>query len=162
MFGNREYAALSRFDQFASGLAFVVENGARDIGTGFQQLSQQRTLAYDFGVGTHIGGCWCISRQRTEIGQSTRVGQLTAALERLTHGDGVRWLTECGQLANGIKDYAVVRSVEILGTQNVGDVVQRLRVEEQAAQNGLLRLDRMRRGAHISAARAHGPINPLR
>jgi hypothetical protein len=47
----------------------------------------------------------------------------------------------CGEEADGFENDSMVRAIEIVGPQNVGDVIPSGGVEEQAAQNGLLRLD---------------------
>ena len=53
---------------------FEHRHAGRDIGAGFEQLTQQRTLADDFGVGTHVGGGWRIPSQCAEVGEPAGIG----------------------------------------------------------------------------------------
>ena len=159
---DREHPPLGVLDELARGLAFVVEDRRRDIGAGLEQLPQQGALTHDAGIGADIGRGRRVADQSTEIGETANISQAPDAFEVLADRYGIGGLARARDLPDGLEDQTVVGTVEVLGPQHIGHVVPGLGVEQQAAEHSLLRLDRMRRGAHISAARAHSPINPLR
>ena len=80
-----------------------------------------------------------------EVGQAAGAVLVLARLDRLGDRDHVGRLALLDQLGDVAEDAAVVVAVEILGRDQVGDLVEGLVVEQQAAQQRLLGLDRMRR-----------------
>ncbi len=144
LLGDREHPLLGLIDQLARLASVAGEGGSRDFASRVDQPAQERALADDLRVGAHIGRRGRIARQRAEVPQSAGGLEPAAAFELLGHGDHVSRPAGGNQLGQGRVDELVIRPVEILGNDQVPDLVPGQGVDEQSADDGLFGFDRMR------------------
>ena len=106
------------------------------------------------------GGCWQTDiADRTimnwvadDLGRRGKIerrfagaGKLAGSIERLRDGNNVRGLAGLDEAQQLLIDQAMIGAIEISLGDVVADLVPRVIVEQQTAEQRLLRLDRMRR-----------------
>ena len=148
-FGDLEHPLLGLVHQLARRLPVVDVHGRGDVGAGADQLPQQRALAHDVRVGADVGRGRGIAGDGAQVGKAAGSFELADALEVLGDGHHVARLGIPGKHCDRGVDQLVIVAIEVLGDQLVGDVVLGARIDEQAAQDCLLGLDRMRRNRGV-------------
>ncbi len=122
--------------------------GARgDLVAGRDQAAQHRALAHDLRVATDVGGRRRVLGERVQVDEAAGVVSLAGIAQRLVDRDRVRGLAAIDQPADGPEDQLVVLPVEVGNADQVGNAVPGSVVDQQPAQDGLLGLDGVRRGA---------------
>ena len=105
-----------------------------------------------------------VDRGRRLVGQARQVAatadrlELIAPLERLRDRDDVDRLTALEQLENRRVDRAVRLAVEVRRAQELRDLDDRVAVDEDGAQHGLLGLETLRRQTVDHALPDHGGL----
>ncbi len=141
--GNREHVLLGLIEQVFRRAAERIEHRIGDAGADFRQPAHDRALAHDFGVTPDVGGTRSVHRQRAEVRLAADFFELGAALEAFGNRQRIRRLVVLDEHRDMAVDQAMVGAIEIVGGQEIGDLFPRAVVEQQAAQHGLLRLDRI-------------------
>jgi hypothetical protein len=86
-------------------------------------------------------------REARQVGATADAVELVAPLERLGHRDDVDRLAALEQLEDGLEDLAVRLPVEVRGPQELGDLDDRVTVDEDRAEDRLLGLEALGRQA---------------
>ena len=73
--------------------------------------------------------------------------ELVPTLQDLRDGDNVHWLAPLVQVEHRAVDLGVLDAVEIVRAEDLGDLDDRITVDEEGAKNRLLGLDGLRRQA---------------
>ena len=122
-----------------------VVGGIGDLAGGGRELAQDRAFAHDLRVMADVGGGRHVLHERAQVREAADVVELLHRLQRLRQRHHVDRLALAAQLRDVPVDDAVRIAVEIVLADDVADAVRGLVVEQQAAQDRLLRLQRMRR-----------------
>ena len=117
------------------------------------QVPQDRLALDDPRVLGRVDGRRRLVRQRAEVGAAADGLEVAVALERLRDGDDVDRLAPLGQVEHHRVDPGVGLPVEVLGLEEVGDLDDRVPVDEDRAEHGLLGFDGLRRQAIDHARR---------
>src|SRR5205085_40105 len=104
-----------------------------------------RAIAHQLGITADIDCARRVLRQGGEVGRSARLVLVFAALDRIGDGDDVRRLIVLHHLDDVAPDATVVVPVEVFAGDEVADLVEGLAIQEQRAEQRLLRLYRVRR-----------------
>ena len=126
-----------------SGRILVADAG--DPPRGADEAAQDGLALDDPGVLGGVDGGGRLVRQAGEVGAAADRFELVASLERLRHGDDVDRLAALEQLEDGRVDRGVGLPVEVLGSQELRDLDDRVAVDEDGAEHGLLGLEALRR-----------------
>ncbi len=132
-------------------VAFVVGQ-LGDATGGVDQTAQDGRALDDAGVVVHIDGRGRAVDQLGDIGRAADLFQATAALQLVHQGDKVRRLPPLVEQQHGLVDPGVALPEKVLGAQEVGDLDDGVRVDEQRAQHRLLGLHVGRRRLQRSLA----------
>ena len=143
--GDLEDLRLGLVEHLPDFLAGRAERGLGDLGGDQRELALHRALAHQLGVAPHVERAGGVVRQRRQVGRAAGLVLVLAALDRLEHRDHVGRAGLLDQARDVAPDAAVVVAVEVLAGDQVGDLVERLVVEQQRAEQRLLRLHRVRR-----------------
>src|SRR5690606_31989412 len=143
-FRDLEYALLGEIDELLDGAAFGIVRARGDVAADLYQLSQQRAVADDPRVGTNIGRARRVLDELCEVAETARSLELPLPAELLADRHGVRRLVQVDELGDRAEDQAVIGAVEMLRGDDVRDLIPRALVEQQAAEQRLLGLDRVR------------------
>jgi hypothetical protein len=103
----------------------------------------------------HVGGRGDAGGKAVQVGEPAGIFELAGQLERIVHRQHVGRSVLPHQLRDVLPDQAVVMPVEVVVTDDVGDVFPRAVVEEHPPDDGLLRFDRMRRQAQARELLVH-------
>ena len=103
-------------------------------------LDDPRVLRGEHGRGRLI-------RERREVRSAADLLQVPVPLERLGDRDDVDRLTALPELEHGGVDAPVRLPVEVLGPDDVGDLDDRVAVDQERAKDGLLGFDALGRKA---------------
>ena len=109
------------------------------------EAAQDRALAHDLGVAADVGRGRHVLDQRAEVRHPTDVIELLERAQHIGDGDDVGGLVVADQAQDRAEYRTVCVAVEILAAQEVGDAVDGRVLQQQSAEHGLLRLQRMRR-----------------
>ena len=157
--GDLEHQPLGLVDQVLGRAPFARIGAGGDLAADPDQVPEQRPLADDVRVGADVGGGGRLAREARQVGEPAGVFGLALRGEVLGQRDRVGRFAAPGQFGDRREDLLVVAAVEVLRGQAVGDRVPGAVVEQQAAQHGLLGLDRVRR--HAQRVRfGDGPQSP--
>ncbi len=156
LFGDLEDHAFGVVDELVRRAAFVFVGTGGNFATDADQLPQQRALAHDVGIRADVVGRGRVARKAREIREPAGFFFLALADQVLGERDGVARLTPRGKLGDGLENDLVVATVEVVGQQAVGDGVPGAVVEQQAAEHGLLGLERVRRNAQAGRLQSRG------
>ena len=143
--GDLEHPLLGLVEQLLGVATGGVEGAGGDIVADGDQLSEHGPLVDDFGIAANIG------RRRRGVGDFAQIGHAARLLDLVALFDGlvdrhhVGRLAHRDQFADVGEDAPVVVAVEIALGDDIGDAVPGRVVEQQAADQRLLGLDRMRR-----------------
>ena len=127
--------------------ALRIEGAGRDLVARGDELPQHRSLANDLGVAADVGRARHALRQRIEVHQAADVFGLAEPLQLLEDGDDVGRLGRVDQRRDRGVDQPVLVAIEVALAEQVADPVPGAVVEQQAADDALLGLDRVRRHA---------------
>ena len=136
------------------------------------QVPQDRLALDDPRVLGDVDGGRRLVREAGQVGAATDRLELVAPLERLGDGDDVDRLAPLEQVEHRRVDAAVGLPVEVLGAQELGDLDDRVAVDEDGAEHGLLGFETLRRqtidhrqdsdgwlGASLSVGGCARPVN---
>jgi len=140
-----ENARLGLVQELPHLLAARAERALGDLGGDLGEAPLHRALAHQLRVAPDVERARGVLRQRPEVGGAPGLVPVLARLDRFRHRDHVGGSAGLDQLRDVAPDAAVVVPVEVPGRDQVGDAVECLVVEEQPAEERLLRLDRVRR-----------------
>ena len=143
--GDLEDLRLGFVQQLADFLAGQRERAFGDLCGDLAEPALHRAIAHQLCVAPDVDGAGGVLRQRREVGGTAGLVLVFAALDRVGDRDDVRRLVVLHHLDDVAPDAAVVVAIEVLAGEEVADLVERLVVDQQRAQQRLLRLDRMRR-----------------
>ena len=143
--GDLEDARLGLVEELRDLLALRVVGAVGDLARHLREAPLHRALAHQFGVAADVGGAGGGLRQGRQVGGAAGAVLVLARLDRLAHRHDVGGTVQLDQARDVAEDAAVVVAIEVLRADHVGDAVEGLVVEEQAAEQRLLRLHRMRR-----------------
>ncbi len=126
-----------------AGIVALVE----DLGGRADETAQDALFLDDLGVIGDVDRRGDIVHQRGEIGRSPDLFHPFLILEDVAQGDQVARLVPVGKLDDGGKDLPVGLAVEVGRLQQLQNRVQGQIVQQDAAQNGLLRFEVL--GRHL-------------
>ena len=127
--------------------ALRIERAGRDLVARGDELAQHRALANDLGVAADVGRARHALRERVEVDQAAAVVGLAEPLQLLEDRDHVGRLGRVDQRRDRGVDQAVLVAIEVVFAEQVADPVPGAVVEQQAAEDALLGLGRVRRNA---------------
>ena len=125
----------------------VLVADAGDPARGADQVPQHRLALDDSRVLRRVDGRRRGVRQGAEVGAPADRFQVLVALERLGDRDDVNRLAPFEQVQDHRVDLGMGLAVEVLGLEELGDLDDRVAVDEDRAEHGLLGLDGLRRKA---------------
>src|SRR5262249_46813760 len=102
-------------------------------------------LAHDPAVGANVRGARSVLDQSREVRQPAGGLELAGPLQVLANRDRVWRLIALDELRDRAEDQPVIGAVEVVDAYDVRDLVPRALIEHEAAEQGLLGLDGMRR-----------------
>ena len=134
-----EQLALGPVDRLLDlGRILVADPG--DLAGRGDEVAQDRLAFDDPGVLHGVDGGRGLVRQARQVRAAADRLELLAPFERLGHGDDVDRLALVEQLEHGRVDGAVGRAVEVLGPEELGDLDDRVAIDQDRAEDGLLGL----------------------
>ena len=122
-FGNLVDLLLGDIEHFLTGAAFRLERIARDFGTSIDQLTQDRFLTNDIGIGDDIGSARRGVSQFDDVTGASNQFRQSLRVEPFTQGHRVVGHALVGQIANRAKDQTMVAAVEIVFGEPIGNAV---------------------------------------
>ena len=143
--GDLEHALLGAIDDLGGREPLGRVRARRDVAADLDELAQHRVVADDARVGADVGRARRVLDEAREIRQAARRLELPEALQVLADGDGVGRLVALDERGDGREDQAMVGAIEIVGGDDVGDLVPGALIEHEAAEQRLLGFDRVRR-----------------
>ena len=143
-FGDVEHRFHCRVEQFVAGAAFRLERRLCDTGTGIDELSQDGPFAHDVGVGNYVGRGRRFRGEFGKIADAAHAFGESARLQRLRECHHVEWLQVIGQRRHDLEDDLVFRPIEVARLDLVSNDIPGVVAHHEAAEDGLLGLDRVR------------------
>ena len=144
LLADREELRLGAIDRLLDlGRVLVADPG--DPAGGADQVAQDRLALDDPGVLLDVDGGRRLVRQARQVGAPADRLELVLALERLGDGDDVDRLATLEQVEDGGIDPPVRLPVEVRRPQELGDLDDRVAVDEDRAEHRLLGLETLRR-----------------
>ena len=125
------------------------------------EVAQDRLALDDPGVLRDVDGGRRLVREAREVGATADRLELVLALERLGDRDDVDRLAPLEQLERGGIDPAVRLAIEVGRAQELGDLDDRVAVDQDGTEHGLLGLETLRRKAVDHAGRTPSAIGSL-
>ena len=150
--GDLEDAALGVVQKLVRRLPLRPVRRLRDLVAGPDQLAKHRALADDLRVRDDVRGAGGVPGELGEVGEAAHGFELAIPVEPLRHGDGIARPPFVAQARDRVEHGTMVVAVEVLAGQDVGDPIPRAVVDENAAQDRLFGLDRVRREAKRGGA----------
>ena len=148
-FGNRKNLPLRLVEQGFRITSERIQRVGSDFIRGGDQLPQYRPFANNFGVALDIGRRWRVRSQFAEVGQPAGTLALARCIQCFGDGDDVGRLGIFKQILDLPENAPVFVPVKV-GIRNlIADAIPGLVIQQQAANNGLLRLDGMRRNTQL-------------
>ena len=127
------------------GLYICADNSSNVV----NEFTGNAALPHDFRVMENIGSGRGILRQRIHVAQAADFLRLAGAGQRFEHRDDVGGTRSIDQFDDVLKNDAVIVAVKIGFVQHAGDAIPGGVFEQQAAEDGLLGLDRVRRNPQV-------------
>ena len=118
---------------------------ARDLTGGADDVAVDRVADDDAGVVLDANGGGELGDEAAQIGDAADVLEAVLARELVRDSDLVDGLAAVPEGAAGRVDPGVLLAEEVFAVELWGDFVHRLRVDEKRGDDGLFRLDIMRR-----------------
>ena len=146
LLADREQLRLGAIDRLLD-LRRVLVADPGDLAGRPDQVPQDRLALDDPGVLDGVDGGRRLVRQAREVGPAADRLELVAPLERLGDGDDVDRLAALEQVEDGRVDPPVRLAVEVLGAEELGDLDDRVAVDEDGAEHRLLGLETLGRQA---------------
>ena len=132
-----EQLALGPIDRLLD-LARILVADPGDLAGRGDEVAQNGLALDDPGVLDGVDGGRGLVGQARQVRAAADGLELLGAFERLGHGDDVDRLALVKQLEHGRVDGAVGRAVEVLGAEELGDLDDRVTIDEDRAEDGLL------------------------
>ena len=142
--GEGEDAALGLVEHLLDVAGALVAH-RRDLGGGRDQAAHHRLLADDARVVGDVGRRRHLIDEGRQIDGAADLLELVLLLEALAQGDQVDRLVVLEHVEHRGEETAVRAAVEILRLEDLDDPRQHRVVEQDRAEDGLLRLDVLRR-----------------
>ncbi len=120
-------------------LALVIGQAGHLIG-GLQHPPPHRVGLHNAAVGFGVHGGGGLVDQRSDIGRAANFGQVFAFLQFLANGQVIEGDAALVQAVEGLPEPAVADNVEIIGAQELGDIVVGFGVNQDGAQHRLFGL----------------------
>ena len=117
----------------------------RDLARRRDEVPQHRLALDDAGVVDGVDGGGRLVAEHREVGATADGLELVDALEHLGDGDDVHRLASLEELEDRGVDDPVRLAVEVLRPEELGDLDDRVAVDEDGAEDRLLGLDALRR-----------------
>ena len=156
--GDLEDAALRVVQQLVRRPPLRPVRRLRDLVAGPDQIAKHRALADDLRVGDDVRRAGGVPGELGKVGEAARGFELAVPVEPLRHGDRVAGPSLVAQARDRVEHGTMVVAVELPPGEDVGDPVPGAVVDEDAAEDRLLGLDRVRREAkRVSRIRRHRP-----
>jgi hypothetical protein len=143
--GDLEDLRLGLVEQLVHVLAGRGEGGLGDLGGDVREAPLHRALADELRVAPDVERARGVLRERREVGRPARLVLVLARLDGFGDRDHVGRPSRLDEARDVPPDAPVVVAVEVLARHQVGDAVEGLVVEQQCAEQRLLRLHRVRR-----------------
>ena len=156
--GDLEDLGFGLVEQRLGVLARGAQRARGDLVTDRHQLAQDRTLADDLRVTPDVGRRRRVVGELGDVGEAAGLLRLAVLLQRLEHGDGIRRPPLVDQLGDVAIDATVVVAIKVRLVHQVGDALPGLVVEQDATDQRLLGLQRMRRQLDLGELRVGGEI----
>ena len=125
------------------------------------EVAQDRLALDDPGVLRDVDGGRRLVREARQVGATADRLELVLALERLGDRDDVDRLAPLEQLERGGIDPAVRLAIEVGRAKELGDLDDRVAVDQDGAEHRLLGLETLRRKAVDHAGRTPSAIGSL-
>ena len=125
------------------------------------EVAQDRLALDDPGVLRDVDRGRRLVREAREVGPTADRLELVLALERLRDRDDVDRLAPLEQLERGGIDPAVRLAIEVGRAKELGDLDDRIAVDQDGTEHGLLGLETLRRKAVDHAGRTPSAIGSL-
>ena len=125
------------------------------------EVAQDRLALDDPGVLRDVDRGRRLVREAREVGPTADRLELVLALERLGDRDDVDRLAPLEQLERGGIDPAVRLAIEVGRAKELGDLDDRIAVDQDGTEHGLLGLETLRRKAVDHAGRTPSAIGSL-
>ena len=138
--GDLEYALLGAIDDLGCRPPFRRVSARRDVAADLDELAQHRVVAHDAPVGANVGRARRVLDEAREIRQPAGRFELPEALQVLADGDGVGRLVALDERGDRSEDQPMVGAIEILGGDDVGDLVPGALIQHQPAEQATARL----------------------
>ena len=116
---------------------------------GSHQLAQNGSVAHDLGITPDVRRRGGICSQFAQVSESAGIARLACMIQAFSDRDHISGFAALQQAPDLAKNPGMLVAVEILFTEQVGDLVERSVVQQQAAKHRLFRLHRMRRNAQL-------------
>ena len=156
LLGDGEHLPLGLVDQIPGRAAVIGEGRRCNRAAGRDQAPQERALADDLRIGADIGRGRRVARQAPQVGETAGSFQPAIAVQVFRGCDHVGGLAAGDQLGQRTEYQLVVGAVEIVSDDDVANLVPGRRVDEQPANDRLLRFHRMRWRQRTGVARPLG------
>ena len=150
-------AAFREVENIRGVTPFRTVRAAGDTCGGVNQITQNGALAHNVGVGADVRGARGIVGDGSQISEPACVLQLVIFFQPLGDGHHIRRAARFDQRGNGAVDEAVFLAVEVVRGDFIGDPVEGLPVQQQSAEDGLLRLNRLWRNFERISGRLAAP-----
>jgi hypothetical protein len=108
-------------------------------------MAQDRAFADDLGITADVRRRWRAVGDFTEIGQAAGLIDFVGLFDRFIHSHHVGRPATLDQLADMAKNPPVIVAIKIAFTDDIRNAIPSAVIEQQAADQRLFRLDRMRR-----------------
>ena len=143
--GDLEHQALSLIDDIRCAAPVGGIGAAADLIAGMNECPKGRVLAQDRCIGFDIGRTGGFIGERRQVFEPAGSLQFIALAQEFGNRHDIAGIAVLGQLVNCGKDQAVVFAVEVVGNDQVRDLLPGLVIEHQTAKQGLLSLYGVRR-----------------
>ncbi len=132
--GDLEHEAFGFVDQLRRGPAVGGKCAAADLVTCVDQRAQGRALAENLRIGAGIGGARRLVGQRGQVFEAAGVLELVTVAEVLRDRDDVAGMSILGKRGDRPENQAVILAIEVVGDDDVGDLVPGLVVQHETAE----------------------------
>ncbi len=146
-FGDVENFLFGGFEQFLARTPFRSERITGDFGASINQLPQHGFLAHDISIGHDVRRTRRRIRQLDHVARAADQFREVLSLEPVAERHRIVGHALVRQVLDRAKDQAMILAVEVPFVEPISNAIPRFRSQHQAAEYGLLGLDRMRRHA---------------
>ena len=146
LLADGEELLLGTVDRLADVRSVLVAD-AGDPTRGGDEVAQDGLALDDPGVVDRVHGRRSEVDEARQVGRTADLIELRSSFQDFRHGDDVDRLAALVEVEHRLVDRAVIGPVEVRRTQEVGDLDDRVAIDEEGAEDRLLGFDRLRRKA---------------